>query len=134
MDLAYLAGKSDPLSADDLSRATFELPWAGRLFGLTLAATEGGLFTLPEFQQAMIASVGRFEAAGGTIDGEQVYYERWVEALVELLRSRALLTDDALSAAEEAVRCAIPAHDHHHDEPPPSAEPLACFPGAGGRE
>lgn len=134
MDLAYLAGKSDPLSADDLSRATFELPWAGRLFGITLAAAQGGLFTLKEFQQAMIASVGRFEAAGGTIDSEQVYYERWVEALVELLRSRALLNDDTLAAAEEALRCAIPAHDHHHDESPPRAEPVARFPGAGARE
>lgn len=124
--MADLSRAHRALRPETLDAAVFELPWAARLFGVTLAAAEAGAFTLAEFQQALIEAVRRHERAGGVIAGEAEYYERWAEALLSLLAAR------RLAGAEEAVRCAVPDHHHDHDEPP-RPEPIARHRGAPAR-
>jgi predicted transcriptional regulator YheO len=44
--------------------AAFSEPWMARAFALVLALSEKGLFSLKEFQAALIESVDRHEKAG----------------------------------------------------------------------
>lgn len=98
----------------DLDSLVFESPWSARVFGITLAVAESGLFTLGEFQQALIESIGTQEKIK-PIDSDEVYYSRWIEALVSLLRSKQALSDQALLAIETRIRAALQ-HQHDHDD------------------
>lgn len=96
----------------DLDSLVFESPWSARVFGITLAVAESGLFTLSEFQQALIESIGTQEKIK-PIDSDEVYYSRWIEALVDLLRSKQALSDQALLTIEARIRAALQ-HQHDH--------------------
>lgn len=97
----------------DLDSLVFHSPWSARVFGITLAVAESGLFTLSEFQQALIESIATQEKIK-SIDSDEVYYSRWIEALVTLLRSKQALSDQALLAIETRIRTALQ-HQHDHD-------------------
>jgi nitrile hydratase accessory protein len=101
-------------------RPSFANPWSLRVFGVTLAAAESGMFTLQEFQQALIAQIQAWEASGHCIDSDESYYSRWTEALTELLHRKDVLRADRLLGAEQAVREALKAleHDHDHEHEP----------------
>lgn len=105
-----------------LDRHSFETPWSARAFGVTLAAAEAGLFTLAEFQRALIGRIGVHEQAGQKIDSDEIYYECWIGALVDLLCAKGLIASEALATAEEGIRAAVREmhshdHDHHHLRP-----------------
>lgn len=102
--------------ADPFLPAGFTNPWSLRVFGLTLAAAEGGVFTLKEFQQALITQIQAYEAGGDCIDSDEVYYTRWTEALTELLRSKQVFERRPLEPAEQSVRDALAALWHNHDD------------------
>ncbi len=95
--------------------AAFSEPWMARAFALVLALSEKGLFTLKEFQAALIETVGRHEKAG-CIAAETDYYTRWLEALTMLLRGRHLLSDDVLDVTEHAVVAAATARKAHQHQ------------------
>ncbi len=82
--------------------AVFKAPWEARAFALTLALSERGLFTLKDFQAALIARVGSFEKASCIVDDED-YYTRWVEALGDILEARDLLAPQRLADLEVQV-------------------------------
>lgn len=98
----------------DLDSLVFQSPWSARVFGITLAVAESGLFTLGEFQQALIESIATQEKIK-SIDNDEVYYSRWIGALVSLLRSKQALSDQALVAIEARIRAALQ-HRHAHDD------------------
>jgi nitrile hydratase accessory protein len=81
----------------------FAEPWQARAFGLALALSERGLFSLREFQVALIGRINSYEkrqCIAGTAD----YYTRWIEALEDLLAQKKLLPSERLSLLEhEAV-------------------------------
>jgi nitrile hydratase accessory protein len=94
--------------------AAFSEPWMARAFALVLALSEKGLFSLKEFQAALIESVDRHEKAG-CITAETDYYTRWLEALTALLRGRHILSDEVLTATEAVVVAVAAARkDHQH--------------------
>jgi len=105
--------------ASDLDNLVFESPWSARVFGITLAVAEAGLFTLSEFQQALIESIGAQEKIKD-VDSDEMYYSRWVEALVGLLRSKHALSEETLLTIEARIRAALQNHhdhaEHHHPE------------------
>lgn len=103
--------------------AVFPTPWAARAFALVHAMAQAGWFKLPEFQQALIASIRSHEQAHGCVGDDASYYDCWLEALTSLLRQRGL--QQRLEAAEVALRSqpAVRAHahdeeHHHHDHDP----------------
>ena len=100
-----------------LDTQSFSEPWAGRLFGMTIALSEAGVFSLQEFQAAMIETVGSFEKSN-CIEDEEVYYTQWLEALQSVLRVKGLIASDRLSMSEQAVtkRLLDLQHErmHHH--------------------
>ncbi|MDX6804680.1 nitrile hydratase accessory protein [Terrihabitans rhizophilus] len=114
--------------AVDLGSLEFREPWAARLFGVTLAMSERGLFTMKDFQHSLIAAVGDFEKAS-CIRDEEEYYTRWLEALSVLLKSRGIMKDEMLSATEERVveRLLGLQHErhHHHEHSPGRPDVIA---------
>lgn len=97
---------------------SFVNPWSLRVFAVTLAAAESGIFSLQEFQQALISEIRKHEAQGHGIDSDESYYTRWTEALTALLLTRKLLTQEQLGPVEQAARDAVAALQHareHHD-------------------
>lgn len=124
-----LAGQAEQTQMSVIKNLTFHTPWAARVFGLTLAVSERGIFSMKDFQGALIKHIEIYEQANGCIDGEDAYYSAWVAALSDLLQEKTLISTDALAAGEEKVREALVKlqhehdHDHakpHHQEPKPA--------------
>lgn len=65
----------------------FAAPWQAQVFAMTVLLHERGVFTWPEWAQVL----GRHLAAGSD-DGSD-YYDRWAEALTEVLRTRDIATE-----------------------------------------
>lgn len=104
-----------------LNNLTFEYPWSARIFAVTLALAEARLFTLKEFQQALIESIRSYEETKD-IDGDHTYYSRWIKALVSLLESRNVMSDCEILAVEARIRASLldqreHGHDHPHSHP-----------------
>lgn len=111
-----------------LQAATFPNPWAARVFALTLAAVEKNLFTLPMFQQALIATIAHSEAHGQAIVDEEHYYSCWVEALTALLHQSSLIASGSLVEQEHEIRHHThQIHLHHKAHFPP--RPLVIVEG-----
>ncbi len=98
----------------ELEALSFPTPWSARAFGVVLAAAERKLFSLADFQQALIAEIAGYEQRAGSIDSDDVYYSRWINALTALLETKGLLRQPQLLAAEEAIRAALAANAHAH--------------------
>lgn len=115
--MSGLAEQSGPMRITNIENLAFHAPWAARVFGVTLAAAERGIFSMQDFQGALIKHIGNYEKAHGCIDGEEAYYSAWVAALSDLLQEKALLTPGALAEGENKVRDALARlqHDHEHD-------------------
>lgn len=62
----------------------FAAPWQAQVFAMTVTLHERGVFTWPQWAQVL----GRHVASGAT-DGSD-YYERWADALQELLAERGI--------------------------------------------
>ena len=108
--------------------ATFAQPWEARTFALTLALVEQKLFTLQDFQQALIARIAIHEAST-CIVGTEDYYTKWIEALEHLLESKGLLKAKRLSDLEkEIVSEAASRKDHQHSMARDEAGQLKILP------
>jgi nitrile hydratase accessory protein len=80
----------------------FAEPWQARAFALTLALSERGMFSLRDFQAALIARITSFEKSQ-CIVGTADYYTRWIEALEYLLGQKSMLPTDRLANLEQYV-------------------------------
>ncbi|MCB2134936.1 MAG: nitrile hydratase accessory protein [Rhodobacteraceae bacterium] len=84
--------------------ARFDAPWQADLFALTVALSEAGHFSWPDWTEAFgktLAAHGR----GRPLDGGEDYYHAWLETLEALL--------DRLGIASAPDRLAI--RDLWHD-------------------
>jgi nitrile hydratase accessory protein len=87
----------------------FAAPWERRLFGVTMALHERGVFAWPEFRELLVEEIARRD------ENAYEYYAYWARALDVLLAARGLV-DPAALAARIAELAARPAgHDHDHD-------------------
>ncbi|MFN3953468.1 MAG: nitrile hydratase accessory protein [Pararhodobacter sp.] len=87
----------------------FDEPWQAQVFALTLALHERGLFSWPEWAQALGAALG--DAAP---DGSD-YYARWLVALETLLEARGQADNTEIAAL--AARWQVAAHATPHGQP-----------------
>jgi nitrile hydratase accessory protein len=90
----------------------FEAPWESRAFSVAVALADAGQFEWEDFRSRLIATIGGGDR--GAVPAEWNYYERWMEALTDLLLDRGLL-----SAVEIEQRMVHTAHAqaHEHDHP-----------------
>ncbi len=71
-------------------RRPFTEPWEAQVFALTVHLHEQGLFTWPEWADALSAQVRRPDAAP---DGSD-YYRHWTAALESILAAKGVASDD----------------------------------------
>lgn len=90
---------------------TFDTPWSARLFGMTLAVSQKGLFTLQQFQAALIERIDKVEKVG-CINTEEEYYTCWLEALQDLLEGKNLWQANQLAQRETEV---VKAGEHRQE-------------------
>ncbi len=96
---------SQPGLPNDAAAPRFDAPRQARIFAAVVSLADAGCFRWEEFQQRLIAEVGR----GG--NDPRHYYERWLAAAEKLLAEKGLLTSDRLAHRIATLR------------PPPPAAP-----------
>ena len=69
----------------DRGEPVFREPWEARAFALAVSLHEKGVFTWPEWAQALGAEI----AAAPADDGSH-YYERWLSALEKMTAAKGL--------------------------------------------
>ncbi len=90
----------------------FETLWEGRLFGVTMALHEAGLFAWDGFRARRIAEIGAFERAHGARDEGFRYYDCWLAAFERLLVEKGLCSAEELAARVDRFGSRPPGHDH----------------------
>jgi nitrile hydratase accessory protein len=78
--LQYLPGI--PL---DAGSPTFKEPWEAKAFAMTLALHQRGLFTWPQWAEALSQQIALAQAAGDADLGD-TYYQHWLLALESLVK------------------------------------------------
>lgn len=84
----------------------FAAPWQASAFALAVELHRAGLFTWPEWTQALGA-----ELAGGRADGSD-YWERWLTALERLVVARTGVEAAVLAALADRWQAAARATPH----------------------
>ena len=71
-----------PLQAEG---PVFNEPWEARAFAMTLALHERGVFTWPQWADALSREIGRAHVSGDADLGD-TYYQHWLLALESLAK------------------------------------------------
>ena len=79
----------------------FSAPWQAQAFALTLALHERGVFTWPQWAQALSKAIARAQD-GGDPDHGDTYYTHWLDALETLVTAQGLARQEQLHALEHA--------------------------------
>jgi nitrile hydratase accessory protein len=87
-----------PVLPNDGATPRFDAPWQARIFAAVVSLADAGCFRWEEFQQRLIAEVGRGDGDPGH------YYEHWLAAAEKLLAEKGLLTSDRLAGRIAALR------------------------------
>jgi nitrile hydratase accessory protein len=77
-------------------RDVFNEPWEAKAFALTLQLHERGLFTWPEWADALSREIGG-EQARGDADLGDTYYQHWLRALESLVALKGAASADELA-------------------------------------
>ncbi len=113
----------------------FSAPWQAHAFALTLALHERGVFTWPQWAEALSQAIVRAQAQGDPDHGD-TYYHHWVDALRGLLTARGLADAAALDGLEIAWMAAAERTPHGQpielDACAMGLEPQAAPDGRGG--
>jgi len=70
-----------PMDADS---PVFNEPWEARAFAMTLALHERGVFTWPQWAEALSRQIAQARATGDADLGD-TYYQHWLRALESLV-------------------------------------------------
>jgi len=82
----------------DEAGAVFKEPWEAKAFALTLRLHERGLFTWPEWADALAREISGAQARGDADLGD-TYHEHWLRALESLAALK------GAASADELARC-----------------------------
>ena len=69
----------------DNDSPVFNEPWEARAFAMTLALHERGVFTWPQWAEALSQQIELAHAAGDADLGD-TYYQHWLRALESLVK------------------------------------------------
>lgn len=101
----------------------FSEPWQGRVFGIAIALHEKGVFSWPEFQAALIATIAMWDAENlhsklmpvTDTDDSYRYYDHFQAALAAVLVEKGMVADSLLE--QRTLEYAARPHGHDHDHP-----------------
>ena len=92
---ALTAAEAIPTIPRDSDGPVFREPWEAQAFAMTLALYKRGLFTWPEWAEALADEIKRAQAAGDPDTGD-TYYRHWLAALETLIARKGIADDDTL--------------------------------------
>ena len=110
-DVIREASAVAPIPRGEDGAPVFREPWEAQAFAMTLALHERGLFTWPEWAQALSGAIRRAQGAGDCDDGS-TYYQHWLAALESLVGAKGIAGEDALSRRRDAWDRAAHATPH----------------------
>ena len=95
------AAEISPGMPRDDNGPIFREPWEAQAFAMTLALHERGLFTWPEWSDALGEEIKRAQAAGDPDTGD-TYYRHWLAALERLVAQKGLANRDTMARYRDA--------------------------------
>jgi nitrile hydratase accessory protein len=81
----------------DIPSPVFDEPWEAKAFAIAVRLHERGLFTWPEWTQALSTEIATGSAGTGGS-----YYEHWLRALETLLDRKGVASRDELARYRQA--------------------------------
>jgi nitrile hydratase accessory protein len=119
-------GVTGPLSTpglpQDAGGPIFNEPWEAKAFAITLRLHERGLFTWPEWAQALSRQLSHARTHGDPDLGD-TYYQHWLTALETLVAAKGAASQEDLTRCAEAWREAA--------EHTPHGQPIVLDPRVG---
>ncbi len=85
----------------DAEGPVFREPWEAHAFAMALTLHERGVFTWPEWAEALGAEIKRAQAAGDPDTGE-TYYRHWLATLERLVATKGVATLETLDRYRNA--------------------------------
>jgi nitrile hydratase accessory protein len=92
----------------DCGEPAFAAPWEAQAFAMTLKLHENGLFSWPEWAEALGAEI----SAAGPHSPPSDYYRLWLCALEKLCSGKALISPDSIRRRQAQWREAAAATPH----------------------
>lgn len=74
----------------------FAEEWERTAFGVALALAKNGEFEWETFRQDLITAIGRWEQDHPLDDPSWNYYDRWLEALEQVVLDKGLISEEEL--------------------------------------
>ncbi len=99
------------MSRDPQEATRFDEPWHAQIFALTVALSEAGRFSWPEWTEAFGAVLAR-RGLAKELDGGEDYYAAWLEALEGLLARLGLAEPAQVEGLRDAWEAAYLATPH----------------------
>ena len=97
IDLAACPG----LPTGDDTQPVFAEPWQAQAFAMTLQLHQRGLFSWPEWAEALSLQIRRAQQAGDADLGD-TYYHHWLAALESLVAAKGAAQDGELARCARA--------------------------------
>lgn len=94
-------GAGLPMPPESAAEQPFSAPWQAHAFALTLVLHQRGVFSWPEWADALAARIRQARVDGDPDDGS-TYYRHWMDALEQLTISRQIASAEQLHALEHA--------------------------------
>jgi nitrile hydratase accessory protein len=97
----------------DANGPVFNAPWEAQAFAMTLSLHERGVFTWPEWADALAKRIARAQAAGDADLGD-TYYVHWLGALEDIVALKAVAQPAELQRYQAAWEHAAERTPHGH--------------------
>lgn len=95
----------------DVEGPIFAEPWQAQAFAMTVALHQSGLFSWPEWADALSREIKQAQAEGDPDRGD-TYYDHWLKALETLVIAKGVADEELLSALRDAWDRAADATPH----------------------
>ena len=110
-DAVAAARAALPALPCDAQGPVFREPWEAQAFAMAVELHRAGLFTWPEWAQALSAAIARAQATGDPDTGE-TYYAHWLAALEDLVALKGAASPIELAERRDAWDRAARATPH----------------------
>ncbi len=92
-----------PLQPHDDDGPVFAEPWQAQAFALAVKLSEAGVFTWPEWSEALGTEITRAQAEGDPDLGD-TYYDHWLRALEGLVAAKGVVDFEVMNQRKENWR------------------------------